>query len=51
MDDVVRVAVSLAGVLSREVVVFGEDCHVKYTVQVHEISQDPDLEIALKALS
>lgn len=40
----------LAGLLSRAVVVVGEDGVVKYTEQVPEITSDPDFESALAAL-
>jgi thiol peroxidase len=40
----------LAGLLSRAVVVIGEDGKVLYSEQVPEIAQEPDYEAALKAL-
>lgn len=40
----------LSGLLSRAVIVVGEDGTVKYTEQVPEIAQDPDFEAALEAL-
>jgi thiol peroxidase len=41
----------LAGVLARAVVVIDAEGKVKYTEQVPEITQEPDYEAALKALS
>ncbi|MHC4873321.1 MAG: thiol peroxidase [Planctomycetota bacterium] len=41
---------ALAGLLSRAVVVIGEDGTVKYTEQVPEIAQEPDYEAALGAI-
>lgn len=41
----------LAGLLARSVVVINPEGKVKYTEQVPEISQEPDYEAALKALS
>jgi thioredoxin-dependent peroxiredoxin len=40
----------LAGLLSRAVVVIGEDGTIKYTEQVPEITQEPNYEAALAAL-
>ena len=40
----------LAGLMSRAVVVIGEDGNVKYTEQVPEIGQEPDYEKALSYL-
>ncbi len=40
----------MAGLLSRAVVVIGEDGKVKYSEQVPEIVQEPDYEAALNAL-
>jgi len=41
---------SLAGLLSRAIVVIDEDGMVLYTEQVADISQEPDYDAALKAL-
>jgi len=41
----------LAGLLARSVVVINPEGKVKYTEQVPEITQEPDYEAALKALS
>lgn len=41
----------LEGLMSRAVVVVGEDGNVKYTEQVPEIAQEPDYESALASLS
>jgi thiol peroxidase len=41
---------SLAGLLSRAIVIIDEDGKVMYTEQVADISQEPDYDAALKAL-
>lgn len=40
----------MEGLLSRAIIIIGEDGKIKYTQQVPEIAQDPNFEEALKAL-